>query len=84
MDLFDSNKYDFVSLDYVLPGELNGIDVYKHIRQVNDAVPILFVSGNLDFLESIKTLKNQSPYVDHVSKPCQNKDYVRAINDLLG
>ena len=84
MELFDRNKYDFVSLDYILPGEFNGMDVYKHIRQANETLPILFNSGNLDFLESIKALKKQDPYVDHVSKPCQNKDYVNAINKLLG
>ncbi|MDM8538195.1 response regulator, partial [Desulfobacterales bacterium HSG17] len=83
VDLFDRNKYDFVSLDYILPGELDGMDVYKHIRQKNNTIPILFVSGNLDFLESIKELKHKDPCVEHVSKPCQNKDYVRAINDLL-
>jgi PAS domain S-box-containing protein len=83
MDLFDRNKYDFISLDYILPGEFNGMDVYKHIRQANDTLPILFNSGNLDFLESIQALKNQDPYVGHVSKPCQNKDYVNAINKLL-
>ena len=84
VDLFDRNKYDFVSLDYILPGELDGMDVYNHIRRKNNTIPILFVSGNLDFLESIKDLKHKDPCVEHVSKPCQNKDYVRAINDLLG
>ncbi|MCK5684772.1 response regulator, partial [bacterium] len=83
MDLFDSNKYDFVSLDYVLTGDLNGMDVYKHIRQTNTVIPILFVSGNLDFLESIKDLKYNDPYVDHVSKPCHNKNYIDSINVLL-
>jgi len=83
MDLFDRNNYDFVSLDYIISGEFNGMDVYKHIRQADDTLPILFNSGNLDFLESIKALKNQDPYVDHVSKPCQNKDYVNAINKLM-
>ena len=84
VDLFDRNKYDFVSLDYILPGKLNGMDVYKHIRHANDTLPILFVSGNLDFIESIKELKNQDPNIDHISKPCQNKDYVNSINKLLG
>ncbi len=83
VDLFEKNKYDFISLDYVLPGKFNGMDVYKHIRQTNETLPILFVSGNLDFLESIKQLKNSDPYIDHLSKPCQNKDYVNAINELL-
>jgi two-component system, cell cycle sensor histidine kinase and response regulator CckA len=83
LDLFNKNQYDFVSLDYVLKGELTGMDVYKQIRQTNQTIPILFVSGNLDFLQSIRELKNQDSYVDHVSKPCQNKDYVNATNELL-
>jgi len=84
MDLFDRNEYDFVSLDYVLPGGINGIDVYNHIRQTNQTIPILFISGNIEFLESIKELQQKDDNIDHRSKPCQNKDYVNSINGLLG
>ncbi len=83
VDLFDRNKYDLVSLDYVLLGELSGMDVYNHIRQTNNTIPILFVSGNLDFLESIKALKHKDPCIDHVSKPCKNKDYIDRIHELM-
>ena len=83
INLFNKNKYDFVSLDYILPGEVNGMDVYHHIRQKNIKIPILFISGNLEFLESIRELKRQDPYIDHVSKPCTNRDYIDRINRLL-
>jgi len=83
MDLFDRNEYDFVSLDYVLPGKINGMDVYDHIRQTNTIIPILFISGNIEFLESIKALKQNDNSVDHLSKPCQNEDYVNSINKLI-
>ncbi len=83
IDLFNSNEYDFVSLDYVLPGRINGMDVYNHIRNVNEKIPILFLSGNMEFLESISALKQQDTNIDHLSKPCQNKDYVNGINKLL-
>ena len=82
--LFDENDYDFVSLDYTLPGEMNGMDVYHHIRQANKQIPILFVSGNIEFLESIKELKQKDFHIDHLSKPCQNKEYVNCINALMG
>ena len=82
-DLFERNTYDFVSLDYVLPGGINGMDVYHHIRKTNQTVPVLFISGNIEFLESIKGLKQKDVYIDHLSKPCQNKDYVNGINELL-
>ncbi len=83
MDLFDMNEYDFVSLDYVLPGDITGMDVYNYIRKKNKTVPILFISGNIEFLESIKELKQGDSNLDHISKPCQNKDYVISINRLL-
>ncbi|WP_299983100.1 ATP-binding protein [Desulfobacula sp.] len=83
MDLFDRNEYDFVSLDYILPGKINGMDVYNHIREKNKNIPILFVSGNIEFLESIKDLKQNDANIEHLSKPCQNKDYVKSINELL-
>jgi len=83
MDLFDRNEYDFVSLDYVLPGKISGMDVYQHIREKDKNIPILFVSGNIEFLESIKELKQKDININHLSKPCQNKDYVNSINELL-
>jgi len=83
MDLFDRNNYDFVSLDYTLPGKINGMYVYTHIRKTNKTIPILFISGNIDFLESIKELKQKDDYVDHLAKPCQNIDYIKSINNLL-
>ena len=83
VDLFDRNHYDLVSLDYVLPDEISGLDVYRHIRQKDSDIPILFISGNLEFLASIKELKRNDPFVDHLSKPCRNKAYIDTIHQLL-
>ncbi len=84
LKLFKEKNYDFISLDYLLPGGLNGMDIYNKIRETHKNIPILFVSGNIEFLESIEDLKKQDPNLDHLSKPCQNKDYVQSINRLLG
>lgn len=83
MDLFDKNQYDMVSLDYMLPGKINGMDVYRYIRKTNTDIPILFISGNIEFLESIVALKENDRNIDHISKPSQNRDYVLHINRLL-
>jgi PleD family two-component response regulator len=32
IDLVNRNPYDLISLDYILPGEFTGMDVYHHIR----------------------------------------------------
>lgn len=83
IELFKKNRYDLVSLDYMLPGKKCGIDVYNHIRLADQKIPILFLSGNIEFLESIKSLKQQDPYIDHQSKPCESVDYLRSINKLF-
>jgi len=83
MDLLGRNKYDLVSLDYVLPGGINGMDIYHHIRLSDKTIPILFISGNIEFIESIKELKQKDTAIDHLSKPCKNIDYVNGINKLF-
>ena len=83
MELFERYPYDLVSLDYVLPGDMNGMDVYHHIRSLNKTVPVLFISGNIEFLESIKDLKQKDPCIEHLSKPCQNKEYIDSISRLF-
>jgi two-component system cell cycle sensor histidine kinase/response regulator CckA len=83
IDLFDKNDYEFISLDYMLPGNISGMNVYRHIREINETIPILFISGNIEFLESIKTLKSKDSNIDHLSKPCKNIDYINGINKLL-
>lgn len=83
LDLLSKNTYDFISLDYILPGELTGMDIYNHIRSKNKTVPVLFISGNIEFLESIKELKQKDSHIDHLSKPCKNMDYIGSINTLL-
>lgn len=81
--MFERNQYDFISLDYVLPGIISGMDIYNHIRKTNKTIPILFISGNIEFLESIKELKQKDANIDHLSKPCRNIEYMDSINELF-
>ncbi len=83
MDIFDSSKFDLVSLDYMLPGKTNGIDVYHHIRDKNKEIPITFVSGNMEFIASIQKMIQKDPFLGHLSKPCDNTTYATAIERWL-
>ncbi|WP_320044749.1 ATP-binding protein [uncultured Desulfobacter sp.] len=83
LNFFDDNDYDLISLDFILPGKINGKQIYDHIRSTNKTIPILFISGNIEFLESIKDLKRNDLLIDHVSKPCQNITYLNSIKLLL-
>lgn len=81
--LFSKKSYDLISLDNELPGKLKGIDVYHEIRKTDQTTPVLFNSGNLEFLESIEDLKKKDPHMDAISKPCKNKAFLDIINHLL-
>jgi CheY-like chemotaxis protein len=59
------------------------MDVYRRIRRNNTEVPILFVSGNIEFIEEIKSLTEKDGQVGHLSKPCRGAEYVEAIHSLL-
>lgn len=83
IETFDRNQFDVVSLDYMLPGKINGLDVYHHIRSRNMDIPVLFISGNIEFLESMSAIKAKDPHVEHVSKPIDNFQYVNEINALI-
>lgn len=83
IDLLDKNHYDAASLDYIIPGDINGLDVYHHIRKTDPTLPVLFASGNIEFLESIEKMKHKDPYIEHLPKPCMNMDFINAVNTLI-
>lgn len=83
ISLFDSHSFDLISLDYMLPGTLNGLNVYSHIRGKDSKIPIIFVSGNIEFIESIDGLKKKDKFLDHLSKPCEMTKYIETIGKWL-
>jgi CheY-like chemotaxis protein len=84
VDIFDRNEFDVVSLDYMLPGDINGLDVYYHIRENDKDIPVVFISGNIEFIASMNQLKEKDPHLDHLPKPVNNLEYVNKINELIG
>jgi signal transduction histidine kinase len=82
LDHIKRNVYDAISLDYMLP-DINGLEIYRKIRETNKEVPIIFVSGNFEFMQSMMDLKKEDPKVDHLAKPFNNVDYVNKIHEWL-
>lgn len=83
LDLLKNQQYDLVSLDFMLPGDISGMEIYRQIRKRDLELPVLFISGNIEFIESIRELKKNDPFMDHRSKPCRNQEYIEGINGLL-
>ncbi len=83
MNFFSMKNYDLVSLDYMLPGRMNGMDIYRTIRKQDKVVPVLLISGNIEFIESIHQLMANDNFMAHLAKPCRNSEYISTINGLL-
>ncbi|MCG8634797.1 MAG: PAS domain S-box protein [Desulfobacterales bacterium] len=83
IEAFDREDFDLISLDYILPGRLNGMDVYSYIRRTNARVPVIFLSGNIAFIESMKEMQARDNRIDHLSKPCENIVYADTVNEWL-
>jgi CheY-like chemotaxis protein len=83
IEAFDREDFDLISLDYILPGRLNGMDVYSHIRRTDTRVPVIFLSGNIAFIESMKEMQARDQKIDHLSKPCENIVFADTVNEWL-
>jgi signal transduction histidine kinase len=83
LDFLKRNEYDLVHFDYILPGGINGKEIYDKFRENDKKTPVVFYSGNMEFLESFKKIKQIDNNVDFVSKPCPNIEYVEKVNELL-
>ena len=53
-------------------------------REKDKDIPVIFISGNIEFLESMKELREKDPNLEHLSKSVDNLDYVNKINALIG
>ncbi len=79
-----SNKnYDFISLDYNLPGNYSGLDIYTYIRIMKHEIPILFISGNPEIRSLVEKLKNDDDKVEFLGKPLRCNDYLNQIKLML-
>lgn len=79
-DMFRNNQFDLVILDIMLPGK-NGIEVCSLIRQVNTAVPVLFLTA-LGTSENI-VLGLNTGADDYMVKPFKFIEFLARIKTLL-
>jgi CheY-like chemotaxis protein len=57
LELFKHNIYDGVISDVMMP-HMSGVELISHIRQLNTALPVYFITGYLDYSrDSLNSLK---------------------------
>ncbi len=73
-------KFDLILMDIKLKGELDGIEVAKIIRKYRN-IPIVYVSGNTDFLESDRLKKTKHEGI--LGKPVTDYELIEVLNKVF-
>ena len=75
IDLAASRKYDVILMDVKMPG-MSGIDAYRHIKSVDKATNIVFVTGYCSGEEMANIIEERC---DVLNKPFEIGDLVSLI-----
>ncbi|MCO7226795.1 diguanylate cyclase [Pleionea sp. CnH1-48] len=82
--LVEQQDYDAVVADVILEGQMSGVDVVRHIRQLKGKiarVPILMLSGQENISRRIELL--QIGANDYVAKPVVDEELVARLTNLI-
>lgn len=80
LEAIRAREPDFVVLDIGLPGDMNGLDVCREIRQTSD-VPVLFLTARDDEVDRVLGLEIGAD--DYVTKPFSPREIVARIKAVL-
>jgi DNA-binding NtrC family response regulator len=73
----NNNKIDIVLLDFMIPGDLNGIQILKRIKEEHPSVEVIMVSGQEDIDIVIESQRLGA--IDFVRKPFNISEIIFAI-----
>ncbi len=75
-----NNPYDFLLVDLVLPGRLNGLDIIKQVRKDMPKVKIIAYSGfsGIDIAEKVI----RAGANNFIAKPFRRQEIINVVNDL--
>jgi DNA-binding response OmpR family regulator len=79
-ELFQSQRFDLVLLDWMLP-KMTGVELCKEIRQQNAKLPIIFLTAKDTVQETVEGLKNGAN--DYIKKPFSFDELVERIKVQL-
>jgi len=74
-------NYDLVILDIKLP-DMNGLEVVKRIREFNQKINIVLITGHPEFKDAIDSLEYRIEEI--LLKPIAPSELYRVINDYTG
>lgn len=80
LEMVEMNEYDCILLDLNLP-EVDGIEVAKRIRAMNNLTPIIMETARSQVYDKLKGFNQGAD--DYVTKPFDLKELVARINAVI-
>lgn len=77
----DSDRFDVLLTDITMPGQIDGIGLAEHARQVHPDLPVVFVSGRPDNAGRAAAVTQPSAFV---AKPYDMARVINTIDRLIG
>jgi CheY-like chemotaxis protein len=82
---FKPRYYDLVILDIKMP-DMNGFELYRHIRRKDKRVKVCFLTAVSEFEEYEQYKKEAYPKLGErhfIAKPVSNDELIRSVNEIL-
>lgn len=76
LEVYESNRIDIVILDIYM-GKFSGIDVAKTIRENNDKIPIVIVSGSVETSDLLEACKLN--LIEYIRKPIEFNALIKVL-----
>lgn len=75
-----ARSIDLLLLDVSLP-QLDGIELFRRIRQSHPQIPVIFCTAYAKRIESTDILEHRDTYI--ISKPCSMSDLQRVVDEAI-
>ena len=80
------HKPDLIITDFQMPGELNGIDLIKAVRETPEIAetPAILLTGSVAVLKRLEDELADAAAVTLMSKPFSPRELIKQVKQLLG
>ncbi len=77
--LLNEDLFGILLTDITMPGQIDGIGLAEHAREIHPGLPVVFVSGRPGVEERVRALDQPTAFF---AKPCDARSLVGAVDRL--
>lgn len=79
--LIEQTRFDLLISDIRMPG-LSGLDVLRRLRQENNPIPVLLVTGYADVRDAVGAMRDGA--VNYLEKPIDLEELLESVHHAVG